>query len=853
MRALATASIVSLLALASSELRAQRGDRAGEKQVMLPDSVEVPPAIVRTPAEERATFHVPKGYDVRLFASEPMVQDPVVAAWDGDGRLWVCEFTSYMKDIEATDEAEPSGRIVVLHDDDRDGVADRSTVFAKDLVLPRAVLPMRGGALVITPPNLVWMPDADGDLVADGPQQVIMGGFEAGTGNPEHSGNGLTWGLDHRIHLSNDKRLLRWTGVGTFEIERGNGGGQWGLAMDDRGRFYFNYNSDWLRVDLVPNHYGARAADLGGLPALNHRAVSDQRTWPARITPGVNRGYRKGVLENYTLARTTGVCSPCAYRGSLLPFDGDVFVCEPCGNLVRRFRMRDGDARMGGDNAYAEEEDEFLTSTDERFRPVNLSNGPDGALYVVDMYRGVIQHRNYVTSFLRHQVEKRGLEQPIHKGRIWRIVPKADLPVASMPELSKATPSVVAAALAHDSGTVRDLALQHLVQHGMQAALPDVRALLAHERAAVRIAALSAIQGLGAWTDSEVRRFVRDADAGVRSFAWQHAGAALARHDNHVWTAMDQLDAEIEANVRWHAALAVGDALRHDDLDDERAEPRAMRRLTRFVLDDPADAVLRACVATAAHPQIGAVLEGLAAAGAVSKDLRGAMVDLSRRAMRSRDRDAQQAVLSLAGMAGGDDVRGALLQGAAAALPKGNRRIGWLDLGETPPQLASLSKHDDGRVRRHAQALLGAVRVGGQTVPGAVTSLTAAEKAMVQKGAVVFRGACAACHQLDGRGQQGLAPPLRDSEWVTGPAERLVKIALHGVRGPIEVDGSTWDLEMPGQGHLSDKELAQVLSYLRRAFGHQASCIEPKQVQQERKRAKKRGAAWTAAELLGKK
>ncbi|MEC8652615.1 MAG: cytochrome c, partial [Planctomycetota bacterium] len=141
----------------------------------------------------------------------------------------------------------------------------------------------------------------------------------------------------------------------------------------------------------------------------------------------------------------------------------------------------------------------------------------------------------------------------------------------------------------------------------------------------------------------------------------------------------------------------------------------------------------------------------------------------------------------------------------------------------------------------------------GAAAPGAVTSLSAGEKARVERGAVVFRGACAACHQLDGRGQEGLAPPLRDSEWVTGPPERLVRIALHGVRGPIEVDGKSWDLEMPGQGHLSDQELAQVLSYLRRAFGHQASCVDQDAVKAVRKRAKKRSGAWTATELLGKK
>jgi mono/diheme cytochrome c family protein len=121
----------------------------------------------------------------------------------------------------------------------------------------------------------------------------------------------------------------------------------------------------------------------------------------------------------------------------------------------------------------------------------------------------------------------------------------------------------------------------------------------------------------------------------------------------------------------------------------------------------------------------------------------------------------------------------------------------------------------------------------------------------VRAGEKVFRSACAACHQLDGRGQDGLAPPLRDSDWVLGPADRLVRIALHGIKGAIEVDGAVWNLEMPGQSHLSDDELAQVLSYLRRAFGHQASCVEPDEVTKLREANKKRADAWTAAELLG--
>jgi len=237
MRAHPLTLVLAALVL-SGGVVAQRGDHPGEQQTLLPDTVEVPPAVVRTATEELATLHVPDGFEVQLYAAEPFVQDPVVATFDAAGRLWVAEFRNYMLDVDASNEGDATGRIVILHDDDHDGRADRSTVFCDQLVLPRAVLPLVGGALVITPPDLYWMPDADGDLVADS-RERIMGGFEAGTGNPEHSGNGLTWGFDHRIHLCNDRRLLRRTDQG-FVIEPGAGGGQWGLCLDDRGRFYFN-------------------------------------------------------------------------------------------------------------------------------------------------------------------------------------------------------------------------------------------------------------------------------------------------------------------------------------------------------------------------------------------------------------------------------------------------------------------------------------------------------------------------------------------------------------------------------------------------------------------------------------
>lgn len=855
MRAPVSVLTLFLAMVCAAAATAQRGDRPGEKQKLLPDSVEVPEALVRTPAEELATLVVPAGYEVQLFASEPMIQDPVVATFDASGRLWVAEFRNYMLDVDASNEADPTGRIVILHDDDNDGRADRTTVFADNLILPRAVLPLQGGALVIEPPNLYWMPDKDGDLKADG-KELVMGGFEAGTGNPEHSGNGLTWGFDHRIHLANDRRMVRRTDDG-FEIDSGSGGGQWGLGLDDRGRFYSNNNSDWLRCDLVPRHYGPRAQKVGGMPALNHRVLKDGSVWPIRITPGVNRGYRNGVLKDYKLAIRTGACAPLVYRGDLLPFDGDAFICEPCGNVVRRVVMRDQDGVMQGDNAYQAERREFLASTDERFRPVNLTNGPDGALYVIDMYRGVIQHRNYVTSFLRHQIKKRKLEDPVHLGRIWRVVPKDRKKAAPMPNLAAGTKEQIVAALAHPSGTVRDLALRLLAQRKMRAAAPGIRALLnSTDRPAVQIAALSALAGVGSLSHTEMRRWIRAEDAGVAAFALQHCGDALARGDAHVWAAIASFDARTDASVRWHAALALGDALVSDELMKEVGRKRAFDLLASYVAQTPGDRFLRAAVATAAHPEIATVLTRLAEEkdaaldGGRRKLLQQAFEDLAQRAVKSRDAASQQAVLALSAAVTEQWQRRALLNGAVRALPKGDRRTGWLVFGAVPKTLVALSQHEDDHVRSRAQQLLGSVRMAGSSAPSAVTNLTDAEKKRVKAGEVLFRGACAACHQLDGRGQKGLAPPLADSEWVTGPPSRLIRIALQGVHGPIEVDGTKWELEMPGQAHMSDDELSKVLSYLRRAFGHEASCVDKAAIQKVRKQTRKRASAWTEAELL---
>ena len=809
---------------------------------MLPDSVIVPPATPRTPAEELGTFTVAEGFRVELVASEPLVRDPVVAHFDASGRIWVCEWRSYMKDVDATDESEPTGRVIVLHDRDGDGRMDDSTVFLDEQVLPRAVMPMRGGALVIEPPKLYWCPDADGDLKADGKEEITAG-FQAGIDNPEHSGNGLLWGLDNRIRLAGDKRVVRWRRDG-FVVEPGSGGGQWGLTHDDRGRYYFNYNSDWLRCDLVPGHYGAGSGALGRLPGLNHQVVRNQSTWPVRITPGINRGYQKHMLRDYKLARTTGVCSPYVYRSHALPCRGDVFVCEPCGNLVRRFVLQDQDGRLAGDNPYEGAKGEFLASTDERFRPVHLFGGQDGGLYVVDMYRGLIQHRNYVTTFLRHQVKKRGLEQPIGRGRIWRVVAAGKERVVRPPVAELADAELVAT-LADDCGVTRDLARLELVQRQANGVVPDLQRLLRSAPAAAgRIAVLSALDGLGMVEANDLRVAMRDADAGVVCMALTLARPHLVAGDGLLWVLCENLAENSARNVGWQLALTMGEILGRRTANKHHA--RALAVMAKLAGRDDGD--LRRIVAMHCH---GRQVDLLGALDGPPPALR----ELARVAIKTRDAKLQSDLFAAAAAQTDVDKQRLLLRGALEALPKkGPARKGWLSFSETPPSLLAIVRANDGKTTPLANELLGAIALqsdGGDAAVG--QALTEAEAGRVRAGERVYAAVCAACHQLDGNGMRGLAPPLRDAEWVTGVPEHLIKIALHGVSGPIEAAGEQWNREMPGQGHLEDEDLANALSYLRRAFGHRGSLIDKADIAAARKAHGKRSEPWTVAELLGER
>jgi len=459
------------------------------------------PSPAKTPAQELATFQVEPGFKVQLVAAEPMVQDPIQITFDEDGRLWVVEMRGFMPTLDAEGEDQPVGRVSVLEDTNGDGQMDKSTVFLDSLVMPRALATTAAGILVAENGALWLAKDTNGDLKAD--SKTLIDETYSKNGLPEHTDNGLWRSVDN--HYYSVKSRLRYRlENGQFLRDSTEFRGQWGLSHDDEGRLFYNYNWSQLHADLVPPNYLSRNKNHIPTSGIDHGLTLDRRIYPIRPTPAVNRGYILGTLDSTgRLQEFTAACSPLVYRGAAFPkeFQGNTFVCEPSGNLIKRnvvekkgFLVSAYDPHPGRD---------FLASTDERFRPVSLSSAPDGALYVADMYRGLIQHGAYVTPYLREQTISRKLVLPIHRGRIWRIVPENW--VASKPrKLSTASSETLVATLSSPNGWQRDMAQRLLVERNDKRTIASLVALAENgKNDLARFHALWTLEGFK-WRDTDV-------------------------------------------------------------------------------------------------------------------------------------------------------------------------------------------------------------------------------------------------------------------------------------------------------------------------------------------------------------
>jgi putative membrane-bound dehydrogenase-like protein len=824
----APVSLLLALVLPATCALAQSGDRAGEAQPPPPPHLSSPPAPPLKPQEALRSFRLHPGFRIELVAAEPLVLDPVAMSIAADGRIWVVEMRGFMNDAEGTNEDAPIGSIAILDDIDGDGRMDRRTQFAGGLVMPRAVAPVANGALVAEPPNLWFYEDRNQDGKADA--RKLVADDYGDRSNPEHTANGLLWALDNWIYNANHTVRFRFE-AGSWRRDRTIFRGQWGITQDDVGRLYYNTNSDPLRMDPMPAEYLRRNPNLVAPAGVNVQLArpSDTPVWPARITLGVNRGYR-ALRDDGTLPAVTAACGPMIYRGAAFPaeFSGNAFIAEPSANLVKRLIVSADAEPPAARNAH--ERSEFLASTDERFRPVNLYNGPDGALYVVDMYRGIIQHRIYLTTYLRNQIEERGLEAPVGLGRIYRVVPEG-APRYSRPGLSSMSTARLIAALEHREAWWRDTAQRLLVERRDPRAIDGLRKLARGSRSSLaRLHALWTLDGIDDVDWPTVQAALMDADVDVAVAAARLGERFLGKHPERALGALTARAAWGEARFLRQMALSLGNGA-------ARETDAALLRLAteHGGLPYMADAIVSglhgrestafAQLATADDPRAANVAASLAAAILQSKDA-GRIDDLLA-PLQSEDTPAWLADSIVAGLE-------RFIPGTGKS-----RRTAFIPA--EPRALVALSRRSTPLAARAAEALR-FLRWQGRGVDQAavLASMSAGQREQYERGRREF-AVCAACHQPQGEGMAGLAPPLVGSPWVTGGVGALARIVLNGK--------TSGDTTMPPLGALDDDTIAAILTYIRKSWGHEAGAAAPSEIQAIRGEVSRRSEPWTESEL----
>jgi len=810
-----------------------------------------------SPEAELKTFYMPPGYRAELVASEPMVVDPVAVDFDLEGRLWVVEMLGFMPDTSGTDSREPTGRIAVLEDENDDGRMDRRTVFMDKLILPRAIKILDRGVLIGEPPNLWLARDTNGDLKAD-TKDLVRNDYGRLEGNPEHNANGLHWGLDNVLYTSEHTYHLRLKNE-KFEVLPTLSRGQWGIGSDDGGRIYRNWNEQPLFVDIVPARYFARNPNLVRTRGLYEMMMDqkDMTVWPVRPTRGINRGYRDGMLRpDGTVTTYVSAGTPVIYRGDRLPKDlyGNAFVTESAGNLVHRLQIvDDGTGRLSAKNAYPR--GEFLASTDERFRPVNLFAGPDGTLYVIDMYRGVIQDGVYWTDYLRDYIKANKLELPVGLGRIWRVVHESTKRDRK-PSLTKETPAGLVKLLAHPNGWYRDTAQRLLVERADKSVTPTLKQLaLDNPDNRAKLHALWTLDGLDELDASTVEKALADKSADVRASAVRLAERWLREASHALQAAVLELIDDANWIVRRQVAASLG-AL------PASARVAPLATIVQRYGSDPitVDAAISGLSGHEAEV-LDRLLQGGGtaaprAAGA-AQDNADAVVMLAATIARSRDVASADKLFQVAADTNRPMwQRLAVLRGAEAGLGGGGGRGGRgrgggrggpaaggeLSFPQEPTVLTKLAT-GSGELANAAKRLATRINWPGKPAPVVqVTPLTAEQQKLFAQGQAIYDNLCIACHQADGQGREKIAPTLLNSRYVVAEPGVATRIILAGKEGSVGL--------MPPLGTaLSDEQIAAVLTYIRREWGHTAAPVSPPDVKEVRGMTASRNRPWTEDEI----
>ncbi|MDQ6902260.1 MAG: dehydrogenase, partial [Bacteroidota bacterium] len=277
------------------------------------NKIDTAEASVLPPAEALKHFVIEDNFKIQLVVSEPLISAPVALNFDVSGRIWAVEMNAYMPDTSGKGEDAPTGKIIILEDKNNDGVIDTRKVFMDSLMMPRGICLFNDGVLVAEPPNL-WFVENDNDKA--GKKYLVDSNYTEG-GNVEHQPNGLLRGLDNWIY--NAKSAIRYRRIGKDKWlkEHTHFRGQWGISQDERGRLYYNTNSENLIGDYFSPGLGSGNPHQRKVDGYDENIVPDNSVYPAHATPGVNRGYMKGVLDDsLRLVDFTAACGPVLFNSA---------------------------------------------------------------------------------------------------------------------------------------------------------------------------------------------------------------------------------------------------------------------------------------------------------------------------------------------------------------------------------------------------------------------------------------------------------------------------------------------------------------------------------------------------------
>jgi putative membrane-bound dehydrogenase-like protein len=536
-----------------------------------------------SPADSLAAIHVRDGYVVELVAAEPLVKDPVGIAWGTDGKLWVVEMADYPLGMDGN--GKPGGRIRCLEDSNGDGQYDRSTVFLDGLSFPNGVMPWRNGLLVTAAPEVFYAEDTDNDGRAD-TREILFSGFQEG--NQQLRINGLRWGLDNQVHCASGAHhagygkdhAVRAVKAGatidlgsrdfrfdpdTGQLDPQSGPSQFGRNRDDWGNWFGEQNSHPLWHFVLQDHYLRRNPYFAPPDPRRQIVVpTNPLVYPAK-TP------QKRFHSFEQSGRFTSACSAIIYRDDLLfpqnpgnnvahdvsNHERHAFTCEPFHNLVQHNIIKPDGVSFASHRDPAEAEIDFFASKDRWCRPVMVRTGPDGALWVVDMYRYMIEHPQWLTPEGREEL-KPFYRSGDDRGRIYRVVRERQQ-LRDIPNLSKVPTTELVAALDSPNGPQRDLIQQLLLWRADNSATASLETMAEQsENPLARLHALCTLEGLGKLSPKLVERAVDDDVAAVRRHAIRLA-EPLAQHYPTLLASCVQRVDDQDDTVRLQLACSLGE------------------------------------------------------------------------------------------------------------------------------------------------------------------------------------------------------------------------------------------------------------------------------------------------------